>query len=126
MEAFQMSSELKQKRAALEKMVSYAFKKGLLIRLADALVELGLDPENICTSAIRDEVISITGTHSTLVHFVCVCVCVCVVCVVCVCMHACKLWKKQLILSLCNIVAYVWLIIIIIFLFMHNHFFWIR
>ena len=69
-----------QKEAALEKMVDYAFKRHLLIRLPNALGKLGGDPAPPQeVDAIRDLVAWITGIDSTLVlFFVCVCVCVCV------------------------------------------------
>ena len=82
MEALQMSSELQQRRAALEKMVNYAFKKGFLIKLLKALDNLGVNPlikpHADEVNSIRDLVASITGIHNTLVDFVCVYVCTCV------------------------------------------------
>ena len=60
MKALQMSSELQQRRAALEKMVRYAFREGLLKKLPDGLLELNPAPPQADINKIRELVNSIT------------------------------------------------------------------
>ena len=60
-EALRMSTKLQQRRAVLEEMVSYAFKKDSLRKLPNALAELRPNPTQAEVIAIRDLVAFVTG-----------------------------------------------------------------